>query len=48
MGKGKSNHLLRQLFKVYCNEFRIVIHDPGIIIFFLFLPLAYPVIYSLI
>ena len=40
--------LLKQLFKVYCNEFRIVIHDPGIIIFFLFLPLAYPVIYSLI
>lgn len=39
---------LRQLFKVYCREFRIVIHDPGIIIFFLFLPLAYPVIYSLI
>ena len=40
--------LLRQLFKVYCHEFRLVIHDPGIIIFFLFLPLAYPVIYSLI
>lgn len=40
--------MLKQLFKVYCNEFRIVIHDPGIIIFFLFLPLAYPVIYSLI
>ncbi|MCH5238739.1 MAG: ABC transporter permease [Muribaculaceae bacterium] len=39
---------LRQLFKVYCHEFRLVIHDPGIIIFFLFLPLAYPVIYSLI
>lgn len=41
-------NLLRQLFKVYCREFRIVIRDPGIIIFFLFLPLAYPVIYSLI
>lgn len=40
--------LLRQLFKVYCQEFRMVIRDPGIIIFFLFLPLAYPVIYSLI
>lgn len=39
---------LKQLFKVYCHEFRIVIKDPGIIIFFLFLPLAYPVIYSLI
>lgn len=41
-------NMLKQLFKVYCQEFRIVIHDPGIIIFFLFLPLAYPVIYSLI
>lgn len=40
--------LLKQLFKVYCHEFRIIIKDPGIIIFFLFLPLAYPVIYSLI
>ena len=39
---------LKQLFKVYCHEFKIVIRDPGIIIFFLFLPLAYPVIYSLI
>lgn len=40
--------MLKQLFKAYCREFRIVIHDPGIIIFFLFLPLAYPIIYSLI
>lgn len=39
---------LKQLFKVYCQEFHLVIRDPGIIIFFLFLPLAYPVIYSLI
>ena len=39
---------IKQLFKVYCQEFRVVIHDPGIVIFFLFLPLAYPVIYSLI
>lgn len=39
---------IRQLFKVYCHEFRLVIHDVGLIIFFLFLPLAYPVIYSLI
>ena len=39
---------LKQLFEVYCHEFKLVIHDPGLIIFFLFLPLAYPVIYSLI
>ena len=44
----KLKSYLSQLFKVYCHEFKIVIHDPGIIIFFLFLPLAYPVIYSLI
>lgn len=46
MKKGKS--YIRQLFDVYCREFRLVIHDPGILLFFLFLPLAYPVIYSLI
>lgn len=39
---------LRDLYTSYLNEFRLVIHDPGLIIFFLFLPLAYPVIYSLI
>lgn len=39
---------IRQLFDVYCREFSLVLHDPGIILFFLFLPLAYPVIYSLI
>ncbi|MCM1153631.1 MAG: ABC transporter permease [Muribaculum sp.] len=40
--------LLLQLYEVYCREFRIVFRDPGILLFFLFLPLAYPVIYSLI
>lgn len=38
----------RQLFDVYCREFKLVIHDVGLILFFLFLPLGYPVIYSLI
>lgn len=33
---------------VYVNEFRIIIHDPGIILFLVFLPLVYPVVYSLI
>lgn len=37
-----------QLFDVYCREFKIVLHDEGIMLFFLFLPLAYPIIYSLI
>jgi len=36
------------LYKVYLTEFKLVTHDQGLILFFLFLPLAYPVIYSLI
>lgn len=36
------------IFKVYCREFKLVLHDPGIILFITFLPLAYPIIYSLI
>ena len=46
MKKRKS--YIRQLCDVYLREFRLVVHDQGIVIFFLFLPLAYPVIYSLI
>lgn len=46
---SKSNKsLFRQLLDVYCREFRLVLHDQGVLIFFLFLPLAYPVVYSLI
>ena len=37
-----------ELFRVYCGEFKLVLKDLGMILFFLFLPLAYPVIYSLI
>lgn len=40
--------VIRQLFDTYCREFKLVLHDQGIILFFLFLPLAYPIIYSLI
>lgn len=36
------------IFKVYCREFKLILHDPGIILFITFLPLAYPIIYSLI
>lgn len=36
------------LFKVYCQEFKLILSDPGIILFITFLPLAYPIIYSLI
>lgn len=33
---------------IYLRQFRLILHDSGLIIFFLFLPFAYPVIYSLI
>ena len=36
------------IFRVFCREFKLVLHDPGILLFITFLPLAYPVIYSLI
>lgn len=39
---------IRNMFEVYCREFKLVKGDVGIILFFLFLPLAYPIIYSLI
>lgn len=44
----KIKKTIRSFFEVYCREFKLVMHDAGIIIFFMFLPLAYPVIYSLI
>ena len=39
---------LRAAGRVYGREIRNIFHDPGVILFFFFLPLAYPVIYSLI
>lgn len=47
MGKGKTTYI-KQLFNAFCQEFSLAVHDGGIVLFFLFLPLAYPVIYSLI
>lgn len=48
MSEVKKKSFILQLLDVYCREFRLVLHDQGIILFFLFLPLVYPVIYSLI
>lgn len=45
---NKFKHSIASFFAVYCREFRLVLHDQGIILFFAFLPLAYPIIYSLI
>lgn len=36
------------LFHVYCREFNLILHDKGIMLFLGFLPLVYPIIYSLI
>ncbi|MDE6791692.1 MAG: ABC transporter permease [Muribaculaceae bacterium] len=37
-----------QLFKVYCREFKLILGDVGIMLFLIFLPIGYPIIYSLI
>ena len=44
----KLRNILHNFFMVYCHEFKLVFHDQGIILFFFFLPIAYPIIYSLI
>lgn len=38
----------RDMSRAFMHEFALVLHDPGLILFFLFLPLVYPVLYSLI
>lgn len=44
----KIRNYIMAMFEVYCREFKLVMKDAGIVLFFTFLPLAYPVIYSLI
>lgn len=39
---------IRNIYDAYCREFKLVTHDGGIILFFMFLPLVYPILYSLI
>lgn len=39
---------MKLFFQIFLRQFRAIIHDGGVVLFFLFLPLAYPVIYSLI
>lgn len=36
------------LYRVYTHELSLVLHDGGLLLFFTFLPLVYPVLYSLI
>lgn len=44
----KIKKYCKDFFRAYVSEFSLAIHDSGIVLFFLFLPLVYPVIYSLI
>lgn len=44
----KITQLLCSAGRVYGREIRNIFRDPGVILFMFFLPLAYPVIYSLI
>lgn len=44
----KIKDTIKEMVSAYCREFNLVRHDVGILLFFLFLPLAYPIIYSLI
>lgn len=37
-----------QLFRVWVNEFRLVFSDLGVLLFFIGLPLGYPIVYTLI
>lgn len=39
---------LTDMGRVFANEFTLIVRDPGILLFFVALPLAYPVVYTLI
>lgn len=43
ISKGVSD-----LARVFCNELRLILHDGGVLLFFIVLPLAYPIVYTLI
>lgn len=44
----RLNKKLNAFVRVYCHEFSLIVHDPGLILFFTFLPFVYPIVYSLI
>lgn len=45
---NKLRYRILEFLRVYIHEFRLVAHDGGLILFLTFIPIAYPVIYSLI
>ena len=40
--------IIKGIYIVYCREFKLIIKDKGLMLFLCFLPLVYPVLYSLI
>ncbi|MDE6526001.1 MAG: ABC transporter permease [Muribaculaceae bacterium] len=44
----KISHSIAGMGRVFRNEFRLIFSDIGVMLFFLALPLAYPVVYTLI
>ena len=46
--KGKVVQGVHDMFHVWKKEMRKVFHDQGVLIFFLLVPLAYPLLYSFI
>ena len=44
----RLKRFFRYFKEVYAREFKLIFHDEGIILFLTFLPLGYPIIYSLI
>lgn len=44
----KIKEFISGLLGGFCREFKLMTHDKGLILFITFLPLAYPVVYSLI
>ena len=45
---NRIKDFFKGIYRVFCREFKLVVKDPGIILFIAFLPFAYPIIYSLI
>lgn len=39
---------LKNIFRVWLNELRLIFKDEGVVIFFFLLPLTYPIVYTLI
>lgn len=45
---SKIKMFFQRIYRAYVSELRLVLHDQGLILFITFLPLIYPIIYSLI